>query len=105
MTNTSNSPRHGSDATDLEALFANGFDPQTANQITTQRYVTYMCQRYADQNIEDYSLWNAIQIDFGDFMEEKFNKLDGPIWTLLRDYCYKHGFRIDYNFGHVPRLC
>ena len=37
-----------------------------------------------------------------------FNKLDGQTWTLLRDYCYMHGFwnyiTLDLS-GHVPQPC
>lgn len=58
-----------------------------------------MFQRYAGRNIEDYRLWDAIQIDFGDFKENHFNKLDGPTWDGLRYYCYMHGYWIKYNYG------
>ena len=99
MANTINSPPHGSHATDLEALFNSGIDLETADPTTIQKYVAYRCQGYADHNTQDYSLWNAIQIDFGDFKAEHFNTIDGQTWTLLRDYCYMHGFWIDHNFG------
>ncbi|MCJ1263194.1 hypothetical protein MMC22_003064 [Lobaria immixta] len=88
MASATNKPPPGSETTNLEAFFANGIDLQTADGATIQKYVTYIVQQYADHNVKDYSLWEAIQFDFGDFKEKHFNKLSNPTWNLLRDYCY-----------------
>ena len=99
MANTTREPSTGSDTTDLKALFADGINVQTADSNTIQTYVQHRFQQYADLNIEDWHLWNAIQIDFEGFKEKHFNKFDGPTWEILRGYCYKHGYWLDYKYA------
>ena len=99
MASTTNEPPPGSETIDLETLFVNGIDLQTADAVTIQKFVAHTVQQYADHNVEDYSLWEAIHFDFGEFTEDHLNKINTSSWTLLRDYCYMHGYWIDYNFG------
>ena len=99
MADITNFPALPSDHTNLDALFANGINLVTAASTIIQRYVAYRFQQYSDCHLEDYSLWNVIQIDFEDFEVEHFNKLNGKTWSVLRDYCYTHGFWINHNFG------
>ncbi len=54
---------------------------------------------YAEMNVEDYCLWDSIQMDFAEFEERHFDELNNTTWRVVRDYCYPHGFWIDHNFG------
>ena len=52
--------------------------------------------------MEDKRLWVSICVDFKNFTEKHFKKLDTSTrsWNLLRDYCYAHGFWIDHDYGN-----
>lgn len=103
MANTTNEPSPGpspgSNTTDLKALFAGGINLETADMNTIETYIRYRFQQYADLNIEDWPLWDAIQVDFEGFKEEHFSHLNGRTWEILRGYCYKHGYWLDYKYG------
>ena len=95
-------PSSESDAINFQALFVDGINLRTANQNMIQNYVCYVVQTYIDDNMEDERLWEGIHFDFEDFTEEHFKRLNTSTktWNLLRDYCYAHGFWIDYDFGN-----
>lgn len=38
-------------------------------------------------------------MDFAKFEAKYFNELDTATWKVVKDYCYPHGFQIDYNFN------
>lgn len=50
-------------------------------------------------NIKDYSLWKFIQIDFVKFETEHYNQLDNATLRVFQNYCYPHGFWIDFNLS------
>ena len=78
--------------------FLNDIDLKTIDVSTINKYVLYVLQQFAKSYIEDYDLWDSIQMIFEHFKKEHFNKLDFNTWRLLRDYCYRHEFWIDHNF-------
>lgn len=55
--------------------------------------------KYAEINIKNYFFRDFIQMDFAKFKARNFDKLNNAIWKIVRDYCYKHEFWIDYNFN------
>ncbi len=50
-------------------------------------------------NVEDYCLWDFIQMDFAEFEARHFDELNNTTWRVVRDYCYLYEFWIDHNFG------
>ena len=50
-------------------------------------------------NIEDYSLWEFIQIDFVKFEAKYFDELYDATLRVFRDYCYPYGFWINFNLS------
>ncbi|MCJ1463089.1 hypothetical protein MMC07_001694 [Pseudocyphellaria aurata] len=88
-----------SDAANSEALFANGIDLEHADANTIQGYVKYSFRQYANRDIEDRRLWDAIQADFRDFREEHFKMINGSTWDLIKAYCYTHGYWLDHKYG------
>ncbi len=88
---------HDPEIVDLEILFANGMDIQTADHDNLNKYTIHRFNQYAAANAEDYGLWDCIQVDFEKFEAKHFDELDGPTWRLVRDYCYPHGYWIDHN--------
>lgn len=57
-------------------LFYPRFDIQTADYDLLNKYVIYKFNQYIAINIEDYSFWNFIQIDFTKFEVKYFNKFN-----------------------------
>ena len=55
-------------------------------------------------NIENYSLWKFIKIDFMKFEVEYYDQLDNATLRVFRDYCYPHGFWINFKHG-VDKTC
>ena len=99
--NTASFPSE-TDAINLQVLFVDGINFWAANQKTIYNYVSHVVQTYRDNNMEDKRLWVSIRVDFENFTEEHFKKLDTSTrsWNLLRDYCYVHGFWIDHDYGN-----
>ena len=87
------------ESTESTNPFPNGIDPETADAETIKKYVKYHFQRYADNDYENYYLWNIVQGNFEHFKEEHFNKFDRDTWELVKAYCYQHGIWIDHNYG------
>ncbi len=56
------------------------------------KFVLYTFSQYETLNLEDYNLWNAIQVDYEDWKEEHFNQLSESTWKFLRQHCYTHEF-------------
>ena len=84
----------------LKTLFAKEFNFQTIDHDMINQYTIYKFNHeYAEMNIEDYCLWDSIQIDFAEFETRYFDELKNITWRVIRDYCYPHGFWIDHNFG------
>lgn len=90
---------HDPEANDLKTVFARGLDIQTADNDQLNKFVIHRFTQYAATNIEDYSLWDSIQMDFAEFEAKQFDELDTDTWRVVKDYCYPHGFWIDHNFG------
>lgn len=90
---------HDPEANDLKTLFARGLDIQTADNDKLNKFVIHRFTQYAATNIEDYSLWDSVQMDFAEFEAKQLDKLDTDTWKVVKDYCYPHGFWIDHNFG------
>ncbi len=90
---------HDSKANDLKTLFARGLDFQTADHDLINNYIVHGVNQYAATNLEDWSLWDSIQMDFAKFEAKHFDELDNDTWGVIGDYCYLHGFWVDYNFG------
>ncbi len=67
------------------------------NSISSQRellnkFVLYTFSQYETLNLENYNLWDAIQVDYENWKEEHFNQLSESTWKFLRQHCYTHGF-------------
>ena len=95
----SSAASHDSKANNLKTLFARGLDFQTADHDLINNYIVHRVNQYAARNLEDWSLWDSIQMDFAEFEAKHFDELDNDTWGVIRDYCYPHGFWIDHNFG------
>ena len=80
-------------------LFGHSFDIQKADNDLLNKYVIYKFNQYAEMNVEDYCLWDSIQMYFAKFEARHFNELDNPTWRIVRDYCYMHRFWINHNNG------
>ena len=55
-------------------------------------------------NIEDYSLWEFIQMDFVKFEAEHLDELDNITLRIFRDYYYPHKFWINFNLD-LDKTC
>lgn len=55
--------------------------------------------KYAEINVDDDYPWDSIQTDFAKFEAKLFDELNHATWKVVRYYCYRHRFEIDYNFG------
>ena len=56
-------------------------------------------------NVEDYCLWNSINLYFAKFEARHFDELNNLTWKIVKDYCYMDGFWIDHKFGlDRPRI-
>ena len=58
---------------DFNALFELSFNIQKADYNLLNKYVIYKVNQYQAINIEDYSLWESIQIDFMKFEAKYFD--------------------------------
>ena len=84
---------------DLKTLFVQGFNIETADHDLINKFVIHRFNQYAALNAKNYRLWDFIQIDFEKFEAKHFDIFYGPTWKIIRDYCYPHGYWIDYNIG------
>ncbi len=97
---TSSIHLHDQEVVNLKTLFAQGFNFQTTHRDMINQYTIYKFNHeYVEINVEDYCLWDSIQIDFAEFKTRHFNELNNTTWRVVRDYCYPYGFWIDHNFG------
>lgn len=83
---------HSPEVYNFKILFRFSFNVQEADYNLLNKYVIYKVIQYQAMNIEDYSFWESIQIDFVKFEEEHFNKSDKAILRVFRDYCYPYRF-------------
>lgn len=90
---------YDSEVQDLKILFGLRFNVQKADNDLLNKYVVYKVNQYRAMNIEDYSLWGFIYIDFMKFRAEHFDELDNATLRVFRDYCYLHRFWIDFNLS------
>ena len=88
---------HDPEVHDFNALFEPSFNVREADYNLLNKYVVYKVNQYRAMNIEDYSLWESIQMDFVKFEAEHFDQLSNAILRVFRDYCYPHGFWIELN--------
>ena len=95
---------HDPEVHDFKILFGPSFNVQEANYNLLNKYVVYKVNQYRAMNIEDYSLWESIQMDFVKFEAEHFDELDNATLRVFRDYCYPHGFWINLNLG-LDKTC
>ena len=93
----SHGPSQDYEAANLKRFFAQGFDIQTADHDMLNKWVIHSLNEYATLNTEDFDLWASIRMDFGKFEAKHFDELDSSTWNLIRNYCYPHGYWIDYN--------
>ncbi len=71
-----NSPCFESEiSVNLEFLFRNGLNIETADQHILNKYVKYRLDQYTALNAEDYGLWICIQTDFEEFTQAHFAQL------------------------------
>ncbi len=84
---------------DFKVLFGPSFNVQEADYDLLNKYVVYKANEYRVMNIEDYSFWKSIQMDFVKFEAKHFDQFDNAILRVFRDYCYLHGFWIDFNLS------
>ena len=96
---TSSAPLHDSETANLKILLDNSTAIETTDIDTLNKYAIHKFNEYAAANTQNYSLWDCIQVDFERFKGKHFDQLYSSIWKLVRDYCYLHGYWIDYNFG------
>lgn len=82
-----------------ESNFSRRIDSKNINNATIQRYVLVWFQRYFKNNIEDYSLWEAIQLYFKDFQMEHLDLLESRILNVIQKYYYIYGYKLNYNYG------
>ena len=74
-------------------------DLATANTDLIRKYIVYKFHQYDQLKIEDMGLWDAIDEDFKDFREGHFAQVSDAIWSIVKDYCYTHGYWLDHNYG------
>ncbi len=97
---TSSVHSYDQEVVNLKTLLAQGFDFQTTDRDMINQYTIYKFNHeYAEMNVEDYYLWDSIQMDFAEFEARHFDKLNNTTWRVVWDYSYPHGFWIDHNFG------
>ena len=90
---------HDPEVHNFKIFFGPSFNIQKANYNLLNKYVVYKVNQYWVINIEDYSLWESIQMDFEKFVAEYFDKLNNAILKVFRHYCYLHGFWINLYLG------
>ena len=90
---------HDSKANNLKTLFARGLDFQTADHDLINNYIVHWVYQYTAKNLENWSLWDSIQMDFAEFEANHFDELENNTWGVIRDYCYPYRFWLDHNFG------
>lgn len=88
-----------SKVSNLKIIFKFSFNVQKVDYNLFNKYVIYQVNQYKAMNIEHYSLYKFIQIDFVKFEVKYFDKLDNITLRAVRDYYYLHKFWIDYNLG------
>jgi hypothetical protein len=81
-----------------EILFVNDLNIDNANSKIINKYVIYLFNEYAAANIQDYDLWEVIQINFTHFQTKHFDQLKESIWKLVRNYCYSREYWTNHNF-------
>ncbi len=97
---TSSIHSHDQEIVNLKTLFAQGFDFQRTDRDMINQYTTYKFNHeYAKMNVEDYCLWDSIQMNFAEFETRHFDELNNATWRVIKDYYYPHRFWIDHNFS------
>lgn len=75
---------HNPKIDDLKAVFAQGFNAQTANYYLINKFVVQKFNQYIVLNVKGYRFWNCIQIDFEKFEAKYFDKMIAIYRQLLK---------------------
>lgn len=70
---------HNTEIANLKIFFYNGIDFQLADCNFINKYNVYQFNKYITTNINNYDLWNSIQINFRKFKTKYFNQLKNTI--------------------------
>lgn len=67
LSNISSAVLHNSKANNLKTFFAHGLDFQIVDHNLINNYIVYWVNKFAAKNLEDWSLWDSISINFAEF--------------------------------------
>lgn len=83
----------------IKAFFVQEFNIITIGYDLINKFIIYKFYQYAAANVEDFSLWNCIQVNFEKYEIRHLDEPEGSTWNVIRNHCYPHRYWINYNFG------
>ena len=75
--------------------FNEKFDIKTFDKKKIKQYIIHLFKKYIDKSLKNYFLWKIFHIDFVDFQNDDFAKINIHTWNNIKFYCYFHGFWIE----------
>jgi hypothetical protein len=69
-----------------------------------RQYIIFRFERYAEQNTQNYDLWNSMNIDLNVFIEQHWDMLDSDTWTIVLKYFYSREFWLDHSENKNKRV-